>query len=111
MRNVLFIGILLFWYNLINYPKLWKNLPRFHHKITYHKYLDDTESLFNILKATSMSRETSKHIIKHISIKVFLQMGWYSNLITCFAMLGQNGRKLQKTTSSVSLPHWSVDDT
>ena len=58
-----------------------------------------------------MSRETLKQILKHISIKVFLQMGWYSNLITCFAMLGQNGRKLQKTTSSVSMPHWSVDDT
>ena len=46
--------------------------------------------MFYIFKATSLPRETFKKVLKYLSYLVFLYMGWYSNLITYFAMLGQD---------------------
>ena len=62
-KKISFLGIRLFWYNMINYPKLWQILTLINHKSTCHNYVDGTENLLNILKETLLPRETSKKIL------------------------------------------------
>ena len=66
MKNVFLLGIKLFWYNFINYPKLWKKIHPNSITTLLITYLDGTENLFNGSKETSMHMEKFKKNPKYI---------------------------------------------